>query len=484
MRLRAQELFPPVSPGGYMSSSQPQNEYNPAMGSQHSVVPSQPTTIVRPDAFPGGTPLPSGASGENPPTSSANAAPRPYGPIYQPGQQYLNGGGLAGGAGQPPFPGAPSTGLLAAPAQLCEGAQILGRVGTEVILTCDVRASIDDMISRAKSRIPPDKVAEQRAALAQEVTDCISDFNSHYKEPDPAKAMTLPHRALLNQLVQQQIDNKLMYQDFLKTVPKDALAGIEDNLRRHFEDSQLTVLMKRENVVSRADLENALRAKGSSLDREKRIFMEQVVAQQWFQQKVKPDAENSKSGDTEITHEQMLAWYQAHIKDFEKPAKARWEELMVSFSRHSDRDEAYKAMAALGNRVIAGASLADVAKSSSEGATARQGGQWDWTNKGTLSSDVVEQALFGQPVGQLSPQILESPTGYHIVRVVERQDQTRMSFLDAQKEVKQKIQKERMEQRYKDFVKNLRAKYPVWTVFDNAFQVPKNPDDEDRYATH
>ena len=156
---------------------------------------------------------------------------------------------------------------------------------------------------------------------------------------------------------------------------------------------------------------------------------------------------------------------------------------MVSFAKHSNRDEAYAAVAGLGNRVLAGASLADVAKSASDGPTAREGGQRDWTQKGSLSADSLDQALFSQPVGQLSPQILESADGFHIIRVVERRELTRTSFLDAQKQIKESIQKERMEKRYKEFLEELHKKYPIWTVFDNALQQPKNPDDEDRYST-
>ena len=81
---------------------------------------------------------------------------------------------------------------------------------------------------------------------------------------------------------------------------------------------------------------------------------------------------------------------------------------MISFARHPNHDEAYATVAALGNRVLAGASLADVAKSASEGPTARQGGQRDWTHKGSLSSETLNQALFSLPVGQLSQHILES----------------------------------------------------------------------------
>ena len=251
--------------------------------------------------------------------------------------------------------------------------------------------------------------------------------------------MSPSHRALIYQVVRQLIDYKLIYQDFLKTVPKEALPSIEENVDRHFEESQLKVLMKRENVTTLADLETALRAKGSSFDRERRNFMEQVVAQQWIEQKIKGDKEDKEE---EVTHEEMLAWYQAHLKDFEHPAKARWEELMASFAKHANRDEAYAAVAAMGNRVLAGASLADVAKSASEGFTAWKGGQRDWTHKGNLSSESLDQALFSLPVGQLS-QILESNDGFHIIRVAERQELTRTSFEDAQKEVKENIKKER-----------------------------------------
>ena len=66
--------------------------------------------------------------------------------------------------------------------------------------------------------------------------------------------------------------------------------------------------MKRENVTTRAELENALQAKGSSLDRERKIFTEQFVGQQWIMQKVKPD---DGLGNHARGHDRLV---QAHIK--------------------------------------------------------------------------------------------------------------------------------------------------------------------------
>ena len=137
----------------------------------------------------------------------------------------------------------------------------------------------------------------------------------------------------------------------------------------------------------------------------------------------------------------------------------------------------------MGNRVIAGATFADVAKSASDGPTAKEGGRRDWTHQGSLSAEALNQALFNLPVGQLSP-ILESSDGYHIIRVTERQELTRKSFLDVQKDIKDKIQKERFEKKYQEYVKKLRDRYPISTVFDSSMQPQHNPDDDDRYSTH
>ena len=56
-----------------------------------------------------------------------------------------------------------------------------------------------------------------------------------------------------------------------------------------------------------------------------------------------------------------------------------------------------------------------------KGPTSHEGGRYDWTTKGSLVSDVIDQAIFSLPVGKLS-RILEDEKGFHIVRVIERED--------------------------------------------------------------
>ena len=467
--LRAQDPFPQVPPGYYPNGQYPNG---PPPGGNNPpgeywrgpVVPTQPAQQT---ATFGGPGSPDG-------TDNIRIQPaRPFGPPFQPGQP---------GNGAIPAnylaPGQPRPNMPPTQPKLCEMSLILGRVGDDVVLTGDLLYGVEELIANNAARIPEDKRAEQRAAIMKEVTDGIHEYAAHVAagDPDPAKGMSDSHRMFIYRMVQQLLEAKMLYQDFRKTVPKEGLEQITERVDRYFEDSQVKILMKRENVTTRAELENALQAKGSSLDRERKIFTEQFVGRQWIMQEVKPE------GGLEITHQDMIDWFNAHHKEFEQPAKVRWEELMVSFAKHPHvdsvgfHDEAYAALAAMGNRVIARVPLAEVARSTSDGATAKEGGAWEWTRRGSLDSKTIDDAIFSLPVGNLSP-ILEAADGYHIVRVVERQEASSTSFLVAQKTVKERIEKERLDAKQKEKIDELRAKYPFWTVFDACMKPAHEPDD-------
>ena len=165
----------------------------------------------------------------------------------------------------------------------------------------------------------------------------------------------------------------------------------------------------------------------------------------------------------------MLDFYNEHSSDYAKPARAKWEQLMVKFSEFPNRQAAWEAMAAMGNRVLRGAPLDAVAKRESQGIRASRGGQYDWTSKGSLKNEAVDQAIFTLPVSELSP-IIESPEGFHIVRVIEREDEGMVPFTQAQVEIKEQIKKQRKQKATEAYIKEVKEKAQVWTVFDDENQ--------------
>lgn len=328
-------------------------------------------------------------------------------------------------AGYPP-PGPARPPCDPVPLQPCEGAKILARVGSDIVLASEVMAGIDEMIERNRGRMPEDELQRQRELL-------------------------------IRQRLRQQIETKLIYGDAKRAIPEERFPEIEKSLRKQFEETELPSMMERGGVATRQELDEKLRQLGTSLEREKRTFVQRALAREWVRQQVKPDEE--------ITYDQMLEYYRNHLADFERPARARWEELMVRFSESASRADAHGTIAWMGNQVLRGVPFADVAKRYSDGVTASEGGNRNWTTKGALVCAALDQALFGLPVGRLSP-ILESEKGFHIVRVIEREEATRTPFLEAQVEIQSEIRRQRIQQELEGYVARLRKTVPVWTIFD------------------
>ena len=263
------------------------------------------------------------------------------------------------------------------------------------------------------------------------------------------------------------IDTKLLYADCLRTVPPENQPNIEENLRQPFEKHEMPKLMKMVQAKDRAELAEKLQEKGTSLDDLRRQFNERTIASQWLREKTpKPE---------QLTHEQMLDYYQQNLEEYEFPAQVRWEELMVRFDRMGgDRSKAWKEIAEMGNEVwqqvaqqpnMRGEVFAKVAKARSHGVTANDGGVHEWTSRGALKWEKVDQALFGLEIGQMS-NILESDLGFHIVRPLQRKDAGRRPFTEAQVDIRKALERDLEKDLIQNELAELRKQSRVWTIFD------------------
>jgi hypothetical protein len=239
---------------------------------------------------------------------------------------------------------------------------------------------------------------------------------------------------------------------------------IEESLREPFEERELPELLKQLKVGNQRDLERELARLGSSLADVRRTFNEKVIASEWLRSKVKINEE--------VTPDEMLEYYRAHLADYEYPTQARWEELMVGKSRFSDPREAYAEVARMGNEVwqqgtareVQGPAFAEVAKAKSDGFTAKDGGAHEWTTHGALKSAAIDQALFSLEVGQMSP-VLESDEGFHIVRVLERKEAGRRPFTEVQGDIRERLKEERFQAAVKEYLGKLRRDARIWTAY-------------------
>jgi len=320
--------------------------------------------------------------------------------------------------------------------QSLETALVVARVGPEVVLEADLLTpKAIEWLEKVTPGMPPEQVRQLRLQICQQV---------------------LP----------QHLETLLVYVDACREIPEDKLPEIRTNVDRAFDEQQLPRLMKEADAPNSLEYEKSLRARGMSLDRMRKMFFERGLAQEWLRKNVKPDEE--------IAHAELIAWYQNHLADYDYPAKARFEAITVKMGLKRSRREAWEMLAAMGNEVLGGRPLADVARERSEGPTASSGGEFDWTGKGSLTSARLDEAIFSLPVGQLST-IIEDGEQLHIVRVTDRKDAGRTPFTEAQVEIRETLLTERRQQATDDYLGKLRQRTPIWTVFDDGGSSPLDP---------
>jgi PPIC-type PPIASE domain len=406
------------------------------------IAPTQPMPATRPATWPG---APLEVSPANPvansyapppgiasPNTAAPMQPNPYG--TPPQQQPFNVAPAAGATpdGSVASPQAntemQSLQVLPGPRQDFDDGRVVATVGSVPILAGDVKGMINQAIR-----------------------------NKMIPEPPPGQEEML-YQMAMRPVLKQMVEMKLVVNDAKQTIPAAGLGKIEAEMNREFDKLEVPRLMEMYKVSSQHDLDDALRQTGSSLDWERRSYFERNLFLGWRQQQFK--------GDEVVPLANVVGYYQEHLLDYEYPAQARWEEIMVSSENFPDKAAAYAAIAQMGNQLMQGAPFADVAKSGSQGPTSDKGGVHDWTTKGSLACKALDEALFTLPVGTLS-QIIESERGFHIIRVVERKDAGKKSFEDAQADIKKQLREDIRKKQLDKYLAELHKKTPVWTIFSD-----------------
>ncbi len=308
-----------------------------------------------------------------------------------------------------------------------EAAEIVAWVGDEFILAGEVLGTVNRILKDNRDRIPESMWDTQR-------------------------------RILMQQALKGLIENKLVLVDAKSNIPEDALPGIEQRVNKSFEENYVVQLMERMKVTSRGALEKKLVAAGSSLARQRRTYFERSLAAYWVGEKTRDDSE--------ISSAELYDYYRQHVAEFERQGEVKWEQLTARFKEYPTKQDAYRAIADMGNDVLLRRiPFAAVAQAKSNGVTAGDGGRQDWTTQGSLKSKILDHALFTVPEGVLSD-IIEADDAFHIVRISERRPAHVTPFRDAQVEIGEKIRKQQKNEATKKFFASLRKEVRVWTIFD------------------
>ena len=325
------------------------------------------------------------------------------------------------------------------------GTEMVARVGTQWILMGDILPKIRRMALKVIATNLEKMSEEKRAEITrQEIEKGFNEIVTHFY-PD---------------VLQEQILFALVYSDYLSQQAREQRAMFDERLGEEFDRKEIPEMLKEFNVENEAALKRYLeRQLGSSLEKERRLWIREQIVRQWIGVSIQ-----RATGDA--TQDEMMEFYERNQAMFTSTAKARWQEMVVLFSRHNTEREAESKMRWMGNQVANGTPFEIIARTKSDGFTAPDGGVWDWTTRGSLTSAELERAIFSQPIGQLSPAIIRSDRGFHIIRVLEREEAKVVPFIEAQVTIRERIKNQRTQQYHDEYLANLRRRFPPVIVRD------------------
>ena len=316
-------------------------------------------------------------------------------------------------------------------------AAIIAYVGRSPILMGDVSGKVESQINEAISRSGGQFPAEQLQVARVNLT-----------------------RNLLQQLIQTRMMREAFLLDQVGTESAEKRAEADARLtsraRQMFFETEVPELRKQYKVEELTDLDAALREKGSSLALRQREFMDAMLGHLYIRSKVEREPT--------VTVAEINEYYEMHSDDYQRPARARWEQLSVRFDKFPDQKAAHAAIWEMGREAYFGGSMQAVARQSSQEPFASRGGLHEWTSKGALASDPIDQQVFSIPLNAMS-EIIEDQDGYHIIRVLDRQDAGITPVSEVQDSIRGIIRKEKIAESQRQVLDQMQVMVPVWSLF-------------------
>ena len=215
---------------------------------------------------------------------------------------------------------------------------------------------------------------------------------------------------------------------------------------------QLDEIRKQNHLDSMEALEAAAKQQGVSFEDFKQHIRERIITQQVIGQEV--------YRKVNITQADLQRYYDAHKSEYERQESVRLSEILIPTSTTPGADEAAEVAAAQAkaqdvySQLQGGAKFADVAKTTSTGTTAAQGGDLGEFKRGQLAR-VLEDQTFSLQTGQYT-QPIRTKQGYVILYVAAHTPGGVAPLKDVLPQVEEAVGAQRTEPALRAYLKQLR----------------------------
>ncbi len=279
-----------------------------------------------------------------------------------------------------------------------------------------------------------------------------SDYERAMKELDDEgrqhgatmQQLSEAHRDLLRNLIDQQL--------WLSKGKELGITGETELVNR------LNDIRKQYNLATMEDLEKAAQEQGYSYEDFKANIRNQIITQEVMRQEV--------GRRVSITPGEVQRYFEEHKQDYVQPESVRLTEILISTGTAAPtpeggvQDDPAKVAAAKAKadeieaKLKAGADFSQLARSSSDGQTAAQGGDLGQFRRGAMNK-VLEDATFSLKTGEFTEPI-HTKQGYVILKVVQHTPGGVPEYKDVEQDVEQTFYEARMMPAMREYLTKMR----------------------------
>lgn len=264
---------------------------------------------------------------------------------------------------------------------------------------------------------------------------------------------------LFKESLRSLIDRELILADFLAKLKKNKPELI-DKLQaesRQSAEKELNRFRKLNHITNEADFAKALRSQGMSIKGLQRQIERKSMVDIYLGQLL-------KDKKATVTLAEVHQYYLTHPDEFRVEDEVQWLDLFVSFNRFATPSEAKKYAEDLCQQASAGGDFVELVKKHGHGDSALRDGEGIGNKRGEIFPRELENTVFALVAGQVS-NIIPTSTGYHIVKVTERQKAGIKPFdVQTQKEVRAKLSSHVSQREYQRVIEELWRKTTVRVV--------------------
>lgn len=272
-------------------------------------------------------------------------------------------------------------------------------------------------------------VVDKIAAVVNNEIITLSELEQATELSNKNSEEKIDKRAMLKKL----IDEKILNQEATKrgvTISEE-------------EVDLLLQQVKQQNNFDDKAMEEELAKQNMTVDDLKNQFKTQLLTRRLL------DAE--MQGKIAVTEDEILEYYRANYGDVEFGSQVRIAHILIPY----DEENAYEKAVNIAKEAKSGENFSKLAKEhSKDSVSATKGGDLGYFNKGDLVFE-LEAAIEDTEVGEVTDPV-ETGSGYHIVKVLEKEKSSEASLGGYREQIRQTIYRQKSESFLKNWVEKSR----------------------------